>query len=182
LDGKAFAATLDRLAHISSGGGRLMHTVHISGHAVSSSTLKRQLGWAGSGRSGLKLSASPAEYHVIQQRYGVLVTDVFDTGHIPKADRAAPALPNPGRRGHFARGLDPRTATRGMPQKISPRRAQVIPCSRLPAGGGSPTPPVSRGCSGPCSACCRANGVRPTAADLTDRGGAGGGCLVARIN
>jgi hypothetical protein len=30
-----------------------MHTVHISGHAVSSSTLKRQLGWAGSGRTGL---------------------------------------------------------------------------------------------------------------------------------
>ena len=30
-----------------------MHTVHISGHAVSSSTLKRQLGLAGSGRTGL---------------------------------------------------------------------------------------------------------------------------------
>lgn len=34
------------------------------------------------------MSASPAEYHAIQQRYRMLVTDVFDTGHIPKAERA----------------------------------------------------------------------------------------------
>jgi hypothetical protein len=53
--------------------------------------------------------------------------------------------------------------------KTSPRRAQVIPSWWLPAGGGSPTPPVSRGCSGPRSACRRANGVRPTATDLTER-------------
>jgi hypothetical protein len=47
LDGNAFAATLDRFGHSPSGGGRLVHTVHISGHAVRRSTLKRQLGWAG---------------------------------------------------------------------------------------------------------------------------------------
>jgi hypothetical protein len=53
LEGKAFAATLDRFGHSPSGGERVVHTVHISGHAVSSSTLKCQLGWAGSGRTGL---------------------------------------------------------------------------------------------------------------------------------
>ena len=33
-------------------------------------------------------------------------------------------------------------------------------------------PPVSRVCSGPGSACFRANGVRPTATDRTERGDA----------
>src|SRR5277367_1639617 len=46
VDGKAFTGTLDRFGHSASGGGRLLHTVHISGHAVRRSTLKRQLGWA----------------------------------------------------------------------------------------------------------------------------------------
>ena len=53
MDGNAFAATLDRFGHSRSGGGRLVHTVHISGHAVRRSALKGQLGWAGSGRTGL---------------------------------------------------------------------------------------------------------------------------------
>ena len=34
------------------------------------------------------MSASPAEYHAIQRCCGALVTAVFDTGYIPKADRA----------------------------------------------------------------------------------------------
>jgi hypothetical protein len=42
--GKAFTATLDRFGHTQSGGGQLMHAMHTSGHTVSSSTLKRQLG------------------------------------------------------------------------------------------------------------------------------------------
>jgi hypothetical protein len=33
---RAFAATLDRFGHSLSGAGRLVHTAHISGHAVSS--------------------------------------------------------------------------------------------------------------------------------------------------
>src|ERR1700720_2191735 len=46
VDGKAFTGTLDRFGHSASGGGRLLRTVHISGHAVRRSTLKRQFGWA----------------------------------------------------------------------------------------------------------------------------------------
>jgi hypothetical protein len=42
--GKAFTATLDRFGHTQSGGGQLMHAMHTSGHTVSSSTFKRQLG------------------------------------------------------------------------------------------------------------------------------------------
>ncbi|MEY2457766.1 MAG: hypothetical protein QOK06_2903 [Acidimicrobiaceae bacterium] len=44
MDGKAFTATLDRFGHPQSGGGQLMHAMHTSGHTLSSSTLKRQLG------------------------------------------------------------------------------------------------------------------------------------------